>query len=162
MTEFITSTSMPSNLGGGIGNMISSFNNPFFMGIDRFNSRKQGSLYAWLTQSNDPYHLSYEPNQWVAEFPTKIRQHDPAVHAVSIMDFNAIAEDGVADIRRLATLPSIYQTISAVTTRSKSTTNTHVSSVKIAIKIQREITVDVTNGITGLHVCLRCEQQLCL
>ena len=27
-----------SNLGGGIGSMISSFNSPFFMGIDRFNS----------------------------------------------------------------------------------------------------------------------------
>ena len=77
-----------SNLGGGIGSMISSFNNPFFMGIDRFQlSRETGSLYAWTTQSNDPYHLSFEPNQWVAEFPTKIREQDPAVHAVQIMDF---------------------------------------------------------------------------
>ncbi|DAC55918.1 MAG TPA: hypothetical protein D7I11_02140, partial [Candidatus Poseidoniales archaeon] len=77
-----------SNLGGGIGSMISSFNNPFFMGIDRFQlSRETGSLYAWTTQSNDPYHLSFEPNQWVAEFPTKIRSLDPGVHAVQIMDF---------------------------------------------------------------------------
>tara|TARA_B100001564_G_scaffold103462_1_gene85403 strand:- start:7946 stop:10981 length:3036 start_codon:yes stop_codon:yes gene_type:complete len=77
-----------SNLGGGIGSMISSFNSPFFMGIDRFQlARETGSLYAWTTQSNDPYHLSFEPNQWVAEFPTKIREQDPAVHAVSIMDF---------------------------------------------------------------------------
>lgn len=77
-----------SNLGGGIGSMISSFNNPFFMGIDRFQlSRETGSLYAWTSQSNDPFHLSFEPNQWVAEFPTKIREQDPAVHAVQIMDF---------------------------------------------------------------------------
>ena len=77
-----------SNLGGGIGSMIGSFNNPFFMGIDRFQlARETGSLYAWTTQSNDPYHLSFEPNQWVAEFPTKIRELDPAVHAVQIMDF---------------------------------------------------------------------------
>lgn len=77
-----------SNLGGGIGAMISSFNNPFFMGIDRFQlSRETGSLYAWTTQSNDPYHLSFEPNQWVAEFPTKIRSLDPGVHAVQVMDF---------------------------------------------------------------------------
>ena len=77
-----------SNLGGGIGNMIGSFNNPFFMGIDRFQlARETGSLYAWTSQSNDPYHLSYEPNQWVAEFPTKIREQDPAVHAVQVMDF---------------------------------------------------------------------------
>ena len=77
-----------SNLGGGIGNMISSFNNPLYMGIDRFQlSRETGSLYAWTSQSNDPFHLSHEPNQWVAEFPTKIREQDPAVHAVQIMDF---------------------------------------------------------------------------
>ena len=77
-----------SNLGGGIGAMIGSFNNPFFMGIDRFQlARETGSLYAWTTQSNDPYHLSFEPNQWVAEFPTKVREQDPAVHAVSVMDF---------------------------------------------------------------------------
>ena len=77
-----------SNLGGGLGSMISSFNSPFFMGIDRFQlARETGSLYAWTTQSNDPYHLSFEPNQWVAEFPAKIREQDPAVHAVSIMDY---------------------------------------------------------------------------
>lgn len=77
-----------SNLGGGIGNMISSFNNPLYMGIDRFQlSRETGSLYAWTSQSNDPFHLSHEPNQWVAEFSTKIREQDPAVHAVQIMDF---------------------------------------------------------------------------
>jgi hypothetical protein len=77
-----------SNLGGGLGSMISSFNSPFFMGIDRFQlSRETGSLYAWTTQSNDPYHLSFEPNQWVAEFSTKIREQDPGVHAVSIMDY---------------------------------------------------------------------------
>ena len=77
-----------SNLGGGIGSMISSFNNPFFVGIDRFQlARETGSLYAWTTQSNDPFHLSFEPNQWVAEFPTKVRSLDPGVHAVQVMDF---------------------------------------------------------------------------
>jgi len=77
-----------SNLGGGLGSMISNIRNPLYMGIDRFQmARETGSLYAWTTQSNDPYHLSHEPNQWVAEFPTKIREQDPAVHAVSIMDF---------------------------------------------------------------------------
>jgi hypothetical protein len=77
-----------SNLGGGIRSMISSFNNPLYMGIDRFQlARETGSLYAWTSQSNDPFHLSHEPNQWVAEFPTKIREQDPAVHAVQIMDF---------------------------------------------------------------------------
>ncbi len=77
-----------SNLGGGLGQMISSFNNPFFMGIDRFQlSRETGSLYAWTSQSNDPFHLSHEPNQWVAEFPVKIREQDPGVHAIDVLDF---------------------------------------------------------------------------
>ena len=77
-----------SNLGGGLGQMISSFNNPFFMGIDRFQlARETGSLYAWTSQSNDPFHLSHEPNQWVAEFPVKIREQDPGVHAINILDF---------------------------------------------------------------------------
>ena len=77
-----------SNLGGGLGSMISNIRNPLYMGIDRFQlARETGSLYAWTTQSNDPYHLSHETNQWVAEFPTKIRSQDPAVHAVTVMDF---------------------------------------------------------------------------
>lgn len=77
-----------SNIGGGLGSMITSFNNPLYIGIDRFQlARETGSLYAWTSQSNDPYHLSYETNQWVAEFPAKIRSSDPGVHAVSIMDF---------------------------------------------------------------------------
>ena len=77
-----------SNIGGGLGDMISSFNNPRYMGIDRFQlARETGSLYAWTSQSNDPYHLSHEPNQWVAEFPSKIRSSDPGVHVVDLMEF---------------------------------------------------------------------------
>lgn len=77
-----------NNIGGGLGNMISSINNPLYMGIDRFQlARETGSLYAWTTQSNDPYHLSHEPNQWVAEFPTKIRLQDANVHSIDIMNF---------------------------------------------------------------------------
>ena len=77
-----------SNIGGGLGNMIGTFNNPTFMGIDRFQlARETGSLYAWTSQSNDPFHLSHEPNQWVTEFPTKVRALDPGVHAVDLMDF---------------------------------------------------------------------------
>jgi len=77
-----------NNIGGGLGAMIGSFNNPFFMGIDRFQlARETGSLYAWTSQSNDPFHLSHEPNQWVAEHPTKVRALDPQVHAVDIMTF---------------------------------------------------------------------------
>ena len=47
-----------SNIQGGLGQMISSFNSPFFMGIDRFQrARDTGSIYAWVSQSNDPFHI---------------------------------------------------------------------------------------------------------
>lgn len=78
-----------SNLQGGLGNIISSFNNPLYFGIDRFQlARETGSLYAWTTQSNDPKHLSYETHQWNTEFPVKVRELDPAVEVVSIFDFS--------------------------------------------------------------------------
>ena len=77
-----------SNIQGGLGNIISSFNNPLYFGIDRFQlARETGSLYAWTSQSNDPKHLSYETHQWNTEFPVKIRETDPAVESISIFDF---------------------------------------------------------------------------
>ncbi len=75
-------------LSGGIGDMVSSFNNPRYMGIDRFQqARETGSLYAWTSQSNDAMHLIHEPHQWNAEFPVEIRRSDEAVHEVSLWDF---------------------------------------------------------------------------
>lgn len=76
-----------NNIQGGLGDMLNSMNSAYF-GIDRFQlSRETGSLYAWVTQSNDPYHLSYEPNQWNAEFPAKIRPQDFGIEVVTIYDF---------------------------------------------------------------------------
>ena len=76
------------SISGGLGQMISSFNNPRYMGIDRFQlARETGSLYAWTSQTNDPMHLVHEPHQWNAEFPVEIRRHDPAVQEVTLMDF---------------------------------------------------------------------------
>ncbi|MDP6362217.1 MAG: peptide-N-glycosidase F-related protein [Candidatus Poseidoniaceae archaeon] len=76
-------------LGGGIGDMITSFNNPRYMGIDRFQqARETGSLYAWTSQSNDPMHLIHEPHQWNAEFPVEIRRSDPAIEEVTLWDFD--------------------------------------------------------------------------
>jgi hypothetical protein len=78
-----------SNAQGGLGSIISSFNNPLYIGIDRFQqARETGSLYAWTTQSNDPKHLTYEPHQWNTEFPVKMRESDPAVEVVTIFDFS--------------------------------------------------------------------------
>jgi len=77
-----------SSIGGGLGQMINSFNNPVYMGIDRFQlSREVGSFYDWPTQSNDPSHIAFEPVQWNVEFPTKVRELDPGVEVVTIMDF---------------------------------------------------------------------------
>ena len=77
------------SISGGLGDMITSFNNPRYMGIDRLQqARETGSLYAWTSQTNDAMHLVHEPHQWNAEFPVEIRRHDPAVHEVTVWDFD--------------------------------------------------------------------------
>ena len=77
-----------SNIQGGLGQMISSFNNPFFMGIDRFQrARETGSIYAWISQTNDPFHYTYEPHQWNAEFESEIRMEDDGIDIVTLYDF---------------------------------------------------------------------------
>ena len=77
-----------SNIQGGLGEMISNFNSPFFMGIDRFQrARDTGSIYAWISQTNDPFHYTYEPHQWNAEFEPEIRQYDSGIEVVTLYDF---------------------------------------------------------------------------
>ena len=77
-----------SNIQGGLGEMISNFNSPFFMGIDRFQrARDTGSIYAWVSQTNDPYHYTYEPHQWNAEFEPEVRMQDASVDVVTLYDF---------------------------------------------------------------------------
>ena len=67
--------------------MISNFNSPFFMGIDRFQrARDTGSIYAWVSQSNDPFHYTYEPHQWNAGEP-EIRMQDDGIDVVTLYDF---------------------------------------------------------------------------
>ena len=145
-----------SNLGGGIGAMIGSFNNPSSWGSTDSNSaRETGSLYAWTSQSNDPFHLSYEPNQWVAEFPTKVREQDSAVHAVSIMDFNGIPAGGAAAILRLAMQRLTCQTISHPTIPSRSTTNTPYWRTNEPVsEIRRFVRWMPRMGLPRLHVRL--------
>ena len=76
-------------LSGGIGDMVSNFNNPRYMGIDRFQqARETGSLYAWTSQTNDAMHLIHEPHHWNAEFPVEIRRSDAAIHEVTLWDFD--------------------------------------------------------------------------
>tara|TARA_B100000003_G_scaffold58663_1_gene52139 strand:- start:446 stop:3487 length:3042 start_codon:yes stop_codon:yes gene_type:complete len=77
-----------SNIQGGLGQMISNFNSPFFMGIDRFQrARDTGSIYAWVSQTNDPFHYTYEPHQWNAEFEPEIRMQDDGIDVVTLYDF---------------------------------------------------------------------------
>ncbi|MEC7260873.1 MAG: peptide-N-glycosidase F-related protein [Candidatus Thermoplasmatota archaeon] len=77
-----------SNIQGGLGQMISNFNSPFFMGIDRFQrARDTGSIYAWISQTNDPFHYTYEPHQWNAEFEPEIRMQDSGIDVVTLYDF---------------------------------------------------------------------------
>ena len=77
-----------SNIQGGLGQMISNTNSPFFMGIDRFQrARETGSIYAWTSQTNDPNHYAYEPHQWNAEFEPEIRMQDSGIDVVTLYDF---------------------------------------------------------------------------
>ena len=58
------------------------------MGIDRFQrARDTGSIYAWVSQSNDPFHYTYEPHQWNAEFEPEIRMQDDGIDVVTLYDF---------------------------------------------------------------------------
>ena len=77
-----------SSISGGLGDMISSINNPLYMGIDRFQmARETGALTSYPSGSTDPLHLAFEPEQWNAEFPVEIRLQDPGVEIITMMDF---------------------------------------------------------------------------
>ena len=77
-----------NSISGGLGQMIGSFNSPFYMGIDRFQTaRETGSLAAWTSSGSDPKHLIHEPHQWNAEFPVEIRRTDTSIEEVTLMDF---------------------------------------------------------------------------
>ena len=77
-----------NSIGGGLGDMISSINNPLYMGIDRFQmARETGSLVSYPSGVTDPLHLVHEPEQWNAEFPTQIRLEDDGIEIITMMDF---------------------------------------------------------------------------
>ena len=77
-----------NSIGGGLGDMISSINNPLYMGIDRFQmARETGSLVSYPSGSTDPLHLAFEPEQWNAEFPSQIRLEDQGIEIITMMDF---------------------------------------------------------------------------
>lgn len=77
-----------TSITGGLGDMISSINNPLYMGIDRFQmARESGSLTSYPSGSTDPLHLAFEPEQWNAEFPVEIRLQDPGIEVITMMDF---------------------------------------------------------------------------
>ena len=75
-----------STIGGGLGDLINSWG-ALSYGIDRFQrARETGSIYAWTTSSNDHSHWAYEPRMYNYEFMTEIRESDPSVHVVTVMD----------------------------------------------------------------------------
>ena len=75
-----------STASGGIGDLISNWNS-FYYGIDRFQrAREIGSIYAWTSQTNDITHWAYEARMYNYEFPTEVRENDPNIHTVTIVD----------------------------------------------------------------------------
>ena len=75
-----------STASGGIGDLINNWNSLYY-GIDRFQrAREIGSIYAWTSQTNDITHWAYEARMYNYEFPTEVRELDPNIHAVTIVD----------------------------------------------------------------------------
>ena len=75
-----------STASGGIGDLINNWNS-FYYGIDRFQrAREIGSIYAWTSQTNDITHWAYEARMYNYEFPTEVRETDPNIHTVTIVD----------------------------------------------------------------------------
>ena len=71
---------------GGLGDLIDNWNSLYY-GIDRFQrAREIGSIYAWTTQTNDITHWAYEARMYNYEYPTEVRESDPNVHSVTIVD----------------------------------------------------------------------------
>ena len=75
-----------STASGGIGDLINNWNSLYY-GIDRFQrAREIGSIYAWTSQTNDITHWAYEARMYNYEFPTEVRENDPNIHTVTIVD----------------------------------------------------------------------------
>ena len=75
-----------STASGGLGDLISNWNSLYY-GIDRFQrAREIGSIYAWTSQTNDIIHWAYEARMYNYEFPTEVRETDPNVHSVTVVD----------------------------------------------------------------------------
>ena len=75
-----------STASGGIGDLISNWNS-FYYGIDRFQrAREIGSIYAWTSQTNDITHWAYEAQMYNYEYNTEVRENDPNVYAVTVVD----------------------------------------------------------------------------
>ena len=75
-----------SSTNGGLGDLIDNWGSLYY-GIDRFQrAREIGSIYAWTSQTNDITHWAYEARMYNYEFTTEIRETDPNVHAVTVVD----------------------------------------------------------------------------
>lgn len=75
-----------STASGGMGDLINNWGSLYY-GIDRFQrAREIGSIYAWTSQTNDISHWAYEARMYNYEFPTEVRESDPNVHSVTIVD----------------------------------------------------------------------------
>ncbi|HIF46279.1 MAG TPA: hypothetical protein EYQ73_05735 [Candidatus Poseidoniales archaeon] len=75
-----------SGASGGIGDLINSWGS-FYYGIDRFQrARETGSLSAWTSGGNDISHWAYESQMWNYEFMSEIRETDPAIDVITIVE----------------------------------------------------------------------------
>ena len=75
-----------STASGGLGDLINNWGSLYY-GIDRFQQgREIGSIYAWTSQTNDITHWAYEARMYNYEFDVEIRETDPNIEVVTIVD----------------------------------------------------------------------------
>jgi len=71
---------------GGLGDLINGWNTLYY-GIDRFQrAREIGSIYAWTSSTNDITHWAYEARMYNYEYDVEIRETDPNIDVVTIVD----------------------------------------------------------------------------
>ena len=75
-----------STASGGLGDLINNWGSLYY-GIDRFQrAREIGSIYAWTSQTNDITHWAYEARMYNYEFNVEVRETDPNIEVVTIVD----------------------------------------------------------------------------
>ena len=111
------------------------------------NELEIGSIYAWTSQTNDITHWAYEARMYNYEYPTEVRESDPNVHSVTVVDELAQRwlEWGYTSTYQNVSI-SLPNNISTYDTL-KYSMNMHVKTEGIDMQNLTEVMEDVMSGI---------------